>query len=437
MNKPIEVYDFRRRLDDSPMSRVQIMAVAVTVLLSALDGYDVLSMTFAAPAVTKAWGIDKTALGGALSSSLAGMALGSLLLAPLGDVIGRRLVVMGGLVLMTAGSLLSAYSSTVLELALWRVLTGLGIGIMVAVITALAAEFANTRRRPFAVAAMAVGYPVGGVIGGLVAAALLRSFGWPAVFMAGAVAGAVVLLAVVVSLPESPAFLLARRKPNSLERINVLLVRCGHPPVAALPPLDSTGAASYRALFSPGCAGTTVWITAVNLLYVVAVYYILSWMPQLVADAGFSPASGSIVSSVANVVGVFSGMALGWAAASFAPNRLAACAMVGLGLAIAAFGYMPASLPLLMMAAGVVGFFLFAGIAGLYATMAAVFTPATRSTGSGFVIGIGRAGSAIGPYLAGWLFTSGLTRAEVSVAFAALAGVAGILLAFGRPRPTI
>ncbi len=78
------------RFDQAPMSRVQVGAVALTVLLSALDGYDVLSVTSAAPAITRDWHIGKAALGVVLSSGLAGMALGSFALAPLADVIGRR-----------------------------------------------------------------------------------------------------------------------------------------------------------------------------------------------------------------------------------------------------------------------------------------------------------------------------------------------------------
>ena len=106
------------------MSRVQVGAVALTVLLSALDGYDVLSVTFAAPAITHDWGIGKGALGIVLSSGLAGMAIGSFALAPLADVIGRRRAVLLALTLMSVGSLLCATAASVPQLAGWRVVTG-------------------------------------------------------------------------------------------------------------------------------------------------------------------------------------------------------------------------------------------------------------------------------------------------------------------------
>ncbi len=422
----------RRVLDEAPMSATQIAAVAMTTLLSALDGFDVLSVTFAAPAISHEWAIGKAALGVVLASGLAGMALGSLVLAPLADVVGRRRLVLAGLVLMGVGSFLSAFAHTVGGLAGWRLLTGLGVGLVVAVIMPLAAEFANGRRRALAVAMTAVGYPIGGTIAGFVAAALLRDHGWQAVFIAGGCAAALLLPATLALLPEPPAFLLTSKRPDSLRRLNALLVRYGLPRIAALPPVPVAAARSYKMLFAPGRIGTTLRLTVVNLLFVITGYYVLSWLPQLVADSGFKPSSASLVSASANLAGVAGGLALGWAAAaSFGPGRLTAGAMIGLAFAIAAFIFTPASLPLLVMSAGVLGLFLFSGMSGFYATLMGAFDTATLATGAGFVIGIGRVGSAFGPILAGWLFAAGLSREEVSLAFAAGAAVAGLLLATG------
>lgn len=145
--------------DDGPMTRAQIAAVAGTVLLSALDGFDVLSVTFVAPAVAREFGVGKSGLGVVLAAGLAGMAVGSLALAPLADRVGRRALVLVSLGLMAAGMVASAGVGGVGALAAWRVVTGCGIGAMVAVIAPLAAEYASARRRDLAVALMAVGYP--------------------------------------------------------------------------------------------------------------------------------------------------------------------------------------------------------------------------------------------------------------------------------------
>ena len=421
----------RRTLDEAPMSATQIVAIAMTTLLSALDGYDVLSVTFAAPVIAHEWAIGRAALGAVLSSGLAGMAMGSLVLAPLADFVGRRRLVLAGLVLMGAGSFLSAFARNVGELTGWRLLTGLGIGLVVAVIMPLAAEFANGRRRALAVAMTTVGYPIGGTLGGLVAAVLLRGHGWQAIFIVGGCAAGLLLPATLAFLPEPPAFLLTGKRPDSLRRLNALLIRYGHPTIASLPSISVTATTSYRMLFAPGQVGVTLRLTLVNLLFVITGYYVLSWLPQLVADAGFKPSAASLVSSSANLAGVIGGLTLGWAAASLGPARMTACAMIGLALATAAFVFTTASLPLLMVSAGMLGFFIFSGMSGFYATLMCAFGTTTRATGAGFVIGVGRVGSAVGPVLAGWLFAAGLTREEVSLAFAAGAALAGLLLAAG------
>ena len=173
-----------------------------------------------------------------------------------------------------------------------------------------------------------------------------------------------------------------------------------------------------------------------------AVYYVLSWLPQMVTEAGFPSSTASLVAAIANLAGIAGGVTLGWLARRAGLNRLTVAALIGLGLAATAFGQTPASLPLLVVAAGVCGFFLFGGIAGLYATFAVSFPAAGRASGIGFVIGIGRVGSALAPLLAGWLFAAGFGHAAVSAIFGASAMLAGLVLmlprgATGAPIPAV
>jgi MFS family permease len=74
------------------MSRVQLRAVSLCFWLNMLDGVDILSISFAAPLLSREWGIAPATLGIVFSAALAGMMAGSMLLAPFGDAIGRRSV---------------------------------------------------------------------------------------------------------------------------------------------------------------------------------------------------------------------------------------------------------------------------------------------------------------------------------------------------------
>jgi MFS family permease len=424
-------------LDASPMTKGQILAVGVGVLLAALDGFDVLGMALVAPALDHAWHLDRATLGLLLSTSLMGMALGSIFLSPLADAAGRKPVVLGGVSLMVVGSLLSALCHSVAALAACRIVTGLGIGVMVPLTTTIASEFASGRRRAFAVSATTAGFTAGSVIGSLVASFLLKHGTWPAVFVSGAVAGVILLPAVTFGLPESPAYLLSRRGAKALERLNRVLSSLGRSPVSRLPPEPPIKRASYTALFGPNLIGVILSFAAVMVLVSTSSYYLLNWLPQLVADSGFPPSTGGLASAASSLTGAISGLLFGLAANRFGAARLASIAMIGLGCAVAAFGFMPPVLALLLISSSAVGFFS-GGSAGLfYATMAARLPVLSRTSGIGFVLGIGRVFSIAGPALGGWMFATGVSRADVCMIFGIAPIVGGLLLfAVTRRGPT-
>ena len=72
--------DAHRILDDLPMTRVQVIAVVLCISLTALDGFDVLAISFASPGIADEWGIARSELDIVLSIKLVGMGLGSLLI---------------------------------------------------------------------------------------------------------------------------------------------------------------------------------------------------------------------------------------------------------------------------------------------------------------------------------------------------------------------
>ena len=149
--------DPREILAMSPMSVAQIVVVAITVGLNALDGFDILAISFASPGIAREWGIDRAALGIVLSMELLGMGLGSVLLGGVADKIGRRRTLLGCLTVMAVGMLMVTQATNLYFLSVWRVITGLGIGGMLATINAVAAEFSNSRRRALCVSLMAIG----------------------------------------------------------------------------------------------------------------------------------------------------------------------------------------------------------------------------------------------------------------------------------------
>lgn len=169
--------DPRAAIAAEPMRAAQIVVVALCIALNALDGFDVLAISFAAPGIAQEWGIDKATLGLLLSMELFGMAAGSVLIGNVADRIGRRPTILGCLMVMAIGMFAAWTASDIRQLSAARLFTGLGIGGMLSSTSAMVAEFSNDRRRGLNVSLNIAGYSTGAILGGLVASALLSGTG--------------------------------------------------------------------------------------------------------------------------------------------------------------------------------------------------------------------------------------------------------------------
>lgn len=421
--------DPRKIIAESRMTPFQVMAVAITIGLNALDGFDVLAISFASPGIAAEWGIDKAALGIVLSMELIGMALGSILLGGVADRFGRRPTILACLSVMALGMFMVTTTSSIFTLSIWRIITGLGIGGMLAAINAAAAEFSNAKSRNLCVALMAVGYPLGAVVGGSVAAMLLKSFDWRAVFIFGGLVTLAFIPLVLWRLPETVGFLCKKRPEGALERINRTLARMGHVQADALPPVtQAEHRQSLRDIFGPTLIVTTVLVTLAYFAHITTFYFIIKWIPKLVVDMGFDPSAAAGVLVWANVGGASGGAALGLLSRSINVRYLTiAVLLISFGMVVF-FGQGQSGLQQLALVAAATGFFTNAGVVGLYALFAQVFPVHVRATGTGFAIGVGRGGAALAPMIAGFLFTAGYGLPLVSIFLGAGALVAAVAL---------
>ncbi|XUY29242.1 MFS transporter [Agrobacterium sp. rho-8.1] len=433
------IEDPERSLAQTPMSPMQIWAVGLCVLLNALDGFDVLSISFASPGIAKEWGIDRAALGIVLSMELIGMAIGSVWLGGLCDRIGRRAAVLASLVLMASGMSLAATASGILPLSAWRLLTGLGIGGMLAATNALAAEHANAKRRNFAVALMATGYPVGAVIGGALVSYFLVDYSWRAVFASGAIVTACCIPLVYFTLPESVPWLIQRRPNGALERLNAVLKRMGRASVSALPERDGVRLKpGIGQLFSPILLVATLCLTFAYFFHIMTFYFILKWAPKIVADMGFMPSAAGNVLVWANIGGIVGSIVVSILAQRFPVKNLTIGVMVIATVLVALFGRSAPDLVQLSILAAIAGCATNAGVVGMYAIVAETFPTEVRASGTGFVIGIGRGGAALSPIIAGMLFANGASLPTVALAMglgSTIAALTILLLGLRRMGP--
>lgn len=429
-------------LDDRDMTWRQVLAVGVTVILNALDGFDVLSISFASPGIAEDWGIGRGALGIVLSMELVGMALGSIMLGRFGDTAGRRPTMLLSLVLMAAGMFLASTATNITILSVYRIITGLGIGGMLAVTNAVASEMSNRRYRSLAVSTMVIGYPVGAICGGIIVAELLNSFTWHVIFEFGALATAIMIPVVYLAVPETPAFLIARRKDDALGKVNAILARLGQSvPLPALPPQPMQAAVKgLKGLFGADVRTVTLLLTAAYFTHIISFYFILKWTPKIVADIGFTPSLAAGVLVWANVGGAIGGAIWGLAATRLPIKAVSLVTFLAAAIMVTAFGTFGRDLESLSLFAALGGFCTNAGMVALYNLAALGFPDRLRATGTGFVIGVGRGGAVLGPIFAGFLFESGVSLPVVagimgSGSLLALLAVAALRLQAPAPSP--
>lgn len=414
---PVEVIGAGR------MGLFQIVAIGVCVLLNSLDGFDVASISFASVGISKEFGLNPGAfLGTILAAELVGMSIGSIFLGRIADGIGRRPTMLLCMIVMAVGMGAIYYTQTTGQIIAVRVLTGLGIGGMLACTNAMVAEYSNEKNKALSIMIMAAGYPLGIVFGGMA----LNWLGidmvaeWRQIFVFGAIASAITIPLILFLLPESVAHLDRKRPDGALQRINGTLARMGHTPIDELAaPVEETKSEGFAALFRDGMASKTILLTIAYFSHILVFYFILKWIPKLVSGMNeMDPTLGAVPGDVlvwASVGGATGSVMLGILTRRLNLWPLMFVVLVGSILAVAYFGQDHGTVPALSIAAALAGFFTNSVIVALYAVFAIVYPPKSRAGGTGFVIGIGRGGAALAPILGGVLLGTGLDLSIVAV----------------------
>ncbi len=422
--------DPRETIDRSPMSLLQIFIIAITVGLNAMDGIDVLSISLAAPDIAREWGLNDTTVGFILSMELIGMGIGSIAFGWVADATGRRKTMLVCLLMMASGMFMVTQSANVTELSIYRIITGLGIGGLLASITAITAEFSNLKNRALCISIMAIGYPVGGVVGSKIAGWLLHTYGdWRLIFYFGAVLTIFFVPVFYFVVPETVHWLIRKQPKGALDKVNRTLKRIGHDIVTMLPEVTTeTRKKSYSDLFSSSLIRITTTISIAYLLQISTYYFILKWVPKVVVKMGFESADGAQMMMFANIGGALGGIILGLMTLRVSLKILTVITLIFSAVFITILGT-TTDLTYFAVFAVFCGFFGNAGIVGMYTLFPVAFPTHVRASGTGFVLGIGRGGAYLSPIIVGYMFDHGLSLPAVTmlISIGALVG-AGVLM---------
>ncbi len=409
---------------------VWVMSLALVGLL--FDGYDLVVYgacvsTFLRDAAQL--GAVTPAIAGQLGSyALFGVLVGALLAGSVGDILGRRKVMLFAYAWFSAGMALTALTSSVAAFGAMRFVTGLGVGALVATTAALVSEFAPKGKKNLCNAIVYAGVPAGSLLAALLAIALMDVIGWRGLFMVGALPLVTLFPLAFFKMPESVAWLTARGR---VAEARALAERTGIdlPAIPAEPgptlANPAAGKASWAGLFT-SYPFATLLLGLMSATGLMLVYSLNTWLPELMLRAGFD-AKGSL----SFLMVLNGGAVLGPLLASRVADRFGAKLVVAASFAIGALAILLMttgfSLGALLAVVAVVGL----GTSGtqtlIYGLVANYYRTNVRSAGVAWCAGFGRLGGVGGPILGGYLAGGGFALETVFYILAGLA-VLGIAL---------
>ncbi|HTY95287.1 MAG TPA: MFS transporter [Steroidobacteraceae bacterium] len=434
--------DVASAIDSGAWSRFQRITLGLIALAFAVDGLANQALGLAIPALMAEWHVTRGAFASIAGAGLIGVTIGAAGGGVVGDRIGRRLGLIGSVLVFGLMTIAAAGAGNPTQLLVVRFIGGIAIGAALPNGTALIAEFTPLRQRNLAIAIGMMFIAVGGLIASLLGALVLPPFGWRDYFIIAGVMPVGLGLLFVATLPESPLFL--ARRPHRRTALLVLLRRVGIEVTGDRSLIDHSsahGRAPVALLLQRGMCRNTLALWTGFFFCLLASYSMFSWAPAMLASQGFGVSRSSIGMSSFSLGGVGGGLISGWLITAFGSRRsvlgLALGAVFG-ALALGTLAHGPGSSFALLLGALLCEGIFIAGLTnGVYTLAAFIYPPYAKATGVGAAAAIGRIGAVVSSYtgvLA--LQLGGGSSYFLVIALAALLSFAGIAAVRAHvPRP--
>jgi len=394
--------DVQAFIDRHPFSPFQWFVFALCFCIVLLDGFDTAAIGYVAPSLLKEWGITKPALGPVLSAALFGLAAGALFAGPLADRFGRKKVLVGSVAVLGLFTLLSSHAAGLSQLTILRFITGVGLGAAMPNAVTLMSEFCPSPRRALLTNAMFCGFPLGAALGGFLAAWMIPHWGWRSVFVLGGVVPLCLVLLLLLVLPESVRYLVAKGQPR--ERIAAALGRISLTAhnIAAFHHSETRqevpGKQGLGVVLSPAYRTGSLMLWLAYFMGLVIFYGVINWMPVLFKEGGIDPKVAMQIAALFPLGGI-GAVFCGWLMDRFNADRIIAIGFTLTALTIYAIGQSMGNVGLLMAVVFVAGTVMNTAQSSLPALAAAFYPTQGRATGVSWMLGIGRFGGIAGSFL--------------------------------------
>jgi MFS transporter, AAHS family, benzoate transport protein len=390
------------------------LVVLLSWLFMIFEGYDLLVYGTIVPSLLeyKQWDITPTQAGRYGSYVVIGMLVGAIVAGMLADRFGRKKVLITGAATCAIFMMGSALAPTPEIFGLSRLITGIGLGTVMPVVTVLTLEYAPAKRRAFTTIIMYSGYQLGGVLAALLGMSLIPNMGWRVMFWVGAIPLLLVVPLAIRFLPESLAFLLAKgRKKEAVtiaERFQIPMEELVKEYREENSLSNGKDMNSIGSLLTKSQRRSTLLFWLASFCGLFLVFGLGTWLPTIMMESGYSIGSALsflLVLNLGTVIGSFLG-----ATASDRLGHKFSCTL-SFVVAFTAFLLLSFNFPsmlltyLLIAAAGMGSI----GTQYLINAYVGVYYPATvRATALGWSLGVGRFGGIVGPIAVGLLVSLNL-----------------------------
>jgi AAHS family 3-hydroxyphenylpropionic acid transporter len=374
---------------DRAGKRHAIITIAICFLIAVIEGIDIQAAGIAAAGIREAFGLSSSQLGIFFSAGILGLLPGALLGGRYADVIGRKMILIWAVAIFAVFTLCTVWVNSFYSLLLVRFLAGAGLGAAMPNLIALVSESVSLKNRGRAVGLMYCGMPIGAILVSLLAA--YDSQGqWQTIFIVGGLAPLLVIPIMIKFLPESKEFLRTKLEDKSSQQAQ----------------------GSFKDLFKKPYAGQTLLLWASYFFTLMVVYIMLSWLPSLFMELGFSRQQGSMAQVFFQMGAAVGTVVLGVLMDRW--NKAYVIILMYVGILAGLFSLNGASsLTAMYAAAALMGTFTIGGQGVLYAFGSIVYPTEIRATGIGSAAAVGRIGAMLGPAIAGQLLAMGSGAAGV------------------------
>lgn len=367
-----------------------VITVAICFLIAVIEGLDIQAAGIAAAGIREHFGLDSSQLGVFFSAGILGLLPGALVGGRVADRIGRKKVLIWSTATFAVFTLCTVWVNSFSTLLAVRFLAGAGLGAAMPILITLASEAVKPENRGRAVGLMYCGMPVGAAILSLVASTDFGS-NWKNIFYLGGLLPVIVIPIMMFLLPESKEFLKTQIKLESKE---------------------SATKSTFKDLFNAQNLPRTILIWVSYFFTLMVVYIMLSWLPSLFTELGFSRKEGATAQFYFMVSATLGTVILGMLTDRW-KKAYVIILMYG-GILAGLFALNGAnSLTQMYMASALVGAFVIGCQGVLYAFGGIVYPTEVRGTGVGVASAVGRVGAMLGPAIAGQLLAAGFGAAGV------------------------